>query len=44
MRAPPTQMPTRLIYQRCRDYLPDGLDDSFDQTASYVYTDPFGDS
>lgn len=31
-------------FQRCRDYLADGLGDSFDQTASYVYTDPAGDS
>lgn len=31
-------------FQRCRDYLADGLGDSFDQTASYVYTNPAGDS
>lgn len=31
-------------FQRCHDYLADGLGEGFDQTASYTYTDPVGDS
>lgn len=31
-------------FQRCHDYLADGLGEGFDQTASYTYTDPAGDS
>lgn len=31
-------------FQRCHDYLADGLGEGFDQTASYNYTDPAGDS
>lgn len=31
-------------FQRCRDYLTDGLGENFEHTASYVYTDPAGDS
>ena len=30
--------------QRCCGYLSDGLGEDFDQTASYVYTNPAGDS
>lgn len=31
-------------FQRCHDYLADGLGEGFDQTVSYTYTDPAGDS
>lgn len=31
-------------FRRCCGYLADGLGKDFDQTASYVYTDPAGDS